>query len=95
MANFLTRVELHGAKHGDGSYDTLHAEMAKRGFLRTIPTADRLRKLPTAEYFYSGSSSAKNVWTSAKAAANATGNTSEVISAEMASYYTDAPVAGA
>ena len=50
MAKFLTRVELHGAKHGDDSYKILHSEMAKEGFNQIFPEAAYKWKLPTAEY---------------------------------------------
>ena len=93
MAQFLTRVELHGAKHGDGSYDTLHAAMASAGFLRTIPTVDRTRQLPTAEYFCEGPYTKKQVFDAAKSAADTTGKTSDIITAEMAGFYTDCKVA--
>ena len=36
MARFTVRVQLHGADEGDDAYDTLHAQMKKRGFVRTI-----------------------------------------------------------
>jgi len=49
MANYLVRVELHGATWDD--YEALHSEMAARGFSREI-TGDNGRsyQLPTAEY---------------------------------------------
>jgi hypothetical protein len=49
MPQFITRVELHGAKGEE--YSRLHAAMKGRGFLREI-TADNgiTYMLPTAEY---------------------------------------------
>jgi len=49
MAKFQVRVELHGATWDD--YETLHAEMADRGFSREV-TSDggTTYQLPTAEY---------------------------------------------
>lgn len=91
MAKFLTRVELHGANHSDNSYETLHSEMERRGFVRTIPTDSQTRKLPTAEYFCAGSFTAKQVYDAAKGAANPTGKTSGIISAEITEYCTDCP----
>ena len=97
MTEFLTRVELHGAKHGDDSYKILHAEMAKKKFALTIPTSDRVRKLPTAEYYYQGGdkTEVKTVFDLAKEAANATKKTSEIITAKMNGFMTDCPVVAA
>jgi hypothetical protein len=54
MASFITRVELHSATHSD--YETLHSEMGREGFLRTIVSDQGVRyHLPTAEYSYIGS----------------------------------------
>ena len=50
MAKFLVRVELHGAKHGDHSYETLHDAMEEAGFARELTINGVRKKLPTAEY---------------------------------------------
>jgi hypothetical protein len=49
MANFMTRVELHGATFDD--YVNLHTHMAREGFTNTIRGGDgALYHLPPAEY---------------------------------------------
>jgi len=78
MATFLARVELHNAKESD--YETLHLQMAKRGFHRTIRGDDGVNySLPPAEYYGTGSVSVVAAREAAKAAANATGKASGVI----------------
>ena len=51
MAKFTTRVELHGYLTAD-DYETLHKEMASRGYIRTITNMDTNAEyqLPAAEY---------------------------------------------
>lgn len=72
MPNFLTRVELHGARATD--YEELHRQMAARNFFRTIAGGDgRLYALPTAEYRSHGEVTAADVRELARAAAAATG----------------------
>ncbi len=52
MANFIVRVELHGATSDD--YTKLHADMELAGFKRTIISSNRTTlQLPTAEYVIS------------------------------------------
>lgn len=49
MANYVARIELHGATYDD--YERLHAAAARRGFLRTIVSGDGKRyQLPTGTY---------------------------------------------
>ncbi|MVM32845.1 hypothetical protein GO755_22590 [Spirosoma sp. HMF4905] len=48
MANYFTRVEVHGAKPGDDTYPKLHEEMEKRGFIREFE--DQKKKLPDGSY---------------------------------------------
>jgi hypothetical protein len=43
MANFMTRVELHGVRHDSEIYERLHAAMEKAGFSRQIESADGMR----------------------------------------------------
>lgn len=71
MSYFLTRVELHNATYSD--YETLHNEMAKQGFKRTIPADNGVKySLPTAEYYFEGNYTAQDVNNLAKAAATKT-----------------------
>jgi hypothetical protein len=53
MSLFTTRVELHKS-HTEEDYETLHTEMEKEGFRRTIKldSEDITYHLPTAEYNY-------------------------------------------
>src|SRR5262249_19527043 len=68
MPSFTTRVELHNATYSD--YETLHAAMARRGFLRLITSDDDdTYQLPTAEYDRVGDFTAQQVLEAAKAAA--------------------------
>jgi hypothetical protein len=51
MAKFMTRIELHDADSND--YETLHLEMQKKGFDKTIK--DNVNKeyhLPNGEYYF-------------------------------------------
>jgi len=71
MASFTTRVELHYANEDD--YETLHEEMAKQGFKRTITASDGITyHLPTAEYNYIGDKTKDQVLDKAKTAAEKT-----------------------
>jgi hypothetical protein len=81
MANFITRVELHNALWVD--YETLHTEMAKEGFTRTIVSGQGVRyNLPTAEYYITGLYSTQQVLTMACNAAVRTGKQYSVIASE-------------
>jgi hypothetical protein len=81
MANFLVRVELHGASWDD--YEALHSEMAYRGFSREIAGDNgHTYQLPTAEYVIHTDSGLESVRTLAAAAAEATGRKFGVIVAE-------------
>jgi len=81
MANYLVRVELHGATWDD--YEALHAEMADRGFSREI-TGDtgQSYQLPTAEYVIHSGAALEGVRALAGEAAKATGRKFGVIVAE-------------
>lgn len=84
MAQFITRVELHGAIHGDGSYDILHSEMEANGFKRTITAADgKVYQMLTAEYEISGNYTADSIIQSAKDAAELTGKLHSVFVSEL------------
>jgi hypothetical protein len=74
MANFTTRVELHGS-HKESDYELLHTEMGKQGFVRTIGTSSTNPgfHLPTAEYNKIGEFSTLKVLELAKVAATKTG----------------------
>jgi len=53
MAQFIVRIELHGAKGED--YSKLHSAMGHHGFLRTLTGTDGIvYLLPTAEYIRFG-----------------------------------------
>ncbi len=80
MSLFTTRVELHGASYSD--YETLHEAMIEKGFSRYITSNDGIKyHLPTAEYDYQDSNRA-DVLSLAKAAAQATGKSFEVLVTE-------------
>jgi hypothetical protein len=81
MANFLARVELHGASWDD--YEALHAEMANRGFSSEI-TGDNGNtcQLPKAEYVIHTDSGLESVRSLAAAAAQTAGRKFGVIVAE-------------
>jgi hypothetical protein len=90
MKQFLTRVELHGA--GKDDYLTLHGEMERLKFRRTIRAVNGLDyQLPTTEYSSFGNITAAEVASVAKQAANQTGKSSSVISVEYAEavFYLD------
>lgn len=68
MANFTTRVELHGARTEE-AYKSLHKEMAKEGFRREISyDSGEAYQLPPAEYNSSGNVSADDMVAKAKTA---------------------------
>jgi hypothetical protein len=81
MASFTTRVELHSADWSD--YENLHEYMEQQGFSRTI-RADNgtVYHLPTAEYHFSGSSTAAEVLAKAEYAARRTGRRYGIIVTE-------------
>jgi hypothetical protein len=67
MAQFMVRVELHGADEDD--YETLHEAMESEGFERQISSDDGvLYHLPTAEYYREGDLSKQVVMDDAKSA---------------------------
>jgi len=80
MANYLTRIELHGGTYSD--YEKLHTAMQRAGFSRTIGGDDGKRyQLPTAEYVVENSSSTlAQVQQAAKDAAGTTGKSAGIIS---------------
>jgi hypothetical protein len=81
MAKYLLRVELHGATWND--YETLHSEMAYRGFSREVTSDDgRTYQLPTAEYVTQKSTGLEDVRALAAEAAKRTGRRFGVIVAE-------------
>jgi len=87
MPHFITRVELHEAKHDD--YNKLHIEMKKEGFERTILGKDNvLRQLPTASYCKIGEITISDVIEGAKRAAAKVKKDFEVI-ATQAAYLND------
>ncbi len=79
MANYIARVELHAANYND--YETLHAQMAQRGYARTIVGSDNATyQLPTGTYVMRNTNrTLQDALNLAVASANATGRTSSII----------------
>lgn len=82
MARFTVRVQLRDVEEGDSAYETLHEEMGKKGFSRTISSDDTTYHLPTGSYNYVGERSIDDVLSRAKSAADKTGNESRIIVTE-------------
>jgi len=83
MARFTTRVELHSASESD--YQTLHKEMEKEGFVRTISDSNGVKyQLPTAEYNKDGNFSLEQVFISAEKASKVTGKSYDILVTESA-----------
>jgi len=83
MAKYLTRVELHGAQHGDHAYDVLHTAMGVKGFSRMIVgDQGNVYRLPTAEYQIETGLTTRQVNDTALAAANSTRLKSSVITVQ-------------
>lgn len=82
MARFTVRVQLHGADEGDDAYDTLHAQMKKRGFVRTIESDSTTYDLPWGSYNYVGERTIDDILERAKDAAAATGYKAGVLVTE-------------
>jgi hypothetical protein len=72
VADFFTRVELHGADSDD--YETLHAAMRARGFFQAIIGHDGKTKriLPPAEYHKRSADTCTQVRDQAREAAQTT-----------------------
>ncbi len=71
MANFTTRIVLHGADGAD--YDKLYEEMEAEGFTDIITTVDgSLRKMPDGEYDIKGEFTKEQILDKAKRAAKKT-----------------------
>jgi endonuclease YncB( thermonuclease family) len=85
MPRFITRVELHAAIYQD--YETLHAEMKKLKFFRTIQdtTTNQTFHLPTAEYWSNGDTiTVDQVAKLAEIAAKTTGKKYSIITVKSA-----------
>jgi hypothetical protein len=81
MADFTTRVELHGATYSD--YEVLHSAMQAEGFSRLILASDdKYYQLPTAEYDRSGNLTRQQVLQSAQRAAAKTHKASAILVTE-------------
>ncbi len=82
MANYLARVELHNANYQD--YETLHAQMQQRGYVRTIVGSNGATyQLPTGTYVVTDTNaSPQKAFDAAQAAAQATGKNSWTIVAD-------------
>ena len=84
MAQFITRVELHGVNHDHSSYQVLHEAMKAAGFLRTITGSNNTAyHLPTAEYNLINSLTLLQVLELAKAAAATTGKQYSVLTSHI------------
>lgn len=96
MANFITRVELHGADAAD--YEKLHTVMAEEKFYRTVMSAAGQNfMLPTAMYFSYGEVTAEQVRDLARVAASRIGRPCWVFTAtwtDAAWYLPETPQAG-
>jgi hypothetical protein len=82
MARFTTRVQLHGVDEGDDAYETLHRQMKKRGFSRTIESDSATYDLPWGSYNYVGERTIDEVHQQAKAAAAASGHDAGIVVTE-------------
>lgn len=81
MANYLVRIELHGATWHD--YEGLHVEMARSGFSRDITSDDgQSYQLPTAQYVIRTAAELEAIRGLATTAARTTGRKFGVIVAE-------------
>ena len=79
MAQYIVRVELHGAT-SEKAYESLHEAMANQGFSRTIRADDgNDYYLPTAMYSVSGEFSTGKVADAANDAADSTGYNSTIL----------------
>ncbi|WP_109479680.1 DUF2622 domain-containing protein [Paraburkholderia sp. C35] len=83
MAEFMTRVELHGEQAGD--YDKLHEQMEARGFKRTVSLGETTFRMPDATYLSTGSHTPEQVYAAAQAAAVAIGRKAGVFVAQSTS----------
>lgn len=77
MASFTTLIEIHDEKTGD--YYTLHDEMKRRGFARTIKGSDAVYKLPDATYNFVGETDEQAVYDKAMQAVTALGRTAGIM----------------
>jgi hypothetical protein len=82
MANFIARVELHKANGDD--YEELHANMAAKGYSRTITGSDgKTYQLPTGTYVVRSTNvNQATALQAAKEAASATGRNYSIIVAD-------------
>ena len=85
MANYVARIELHGATYND--YETLHAAAQRRGFSRTIVANDgRKYQLPTGTYVAENTNATlEQAYDAARAAAAETRKTFWTVVADWAS----------
>ncbi|WP_175785468.1 hypothetical protein [Burkholderia ambifaria] len=81
MADYLVRVELHGAS--DDEYEVLHVQMASFGFYRTIQsTTGPSYPLPTGTYWGQSEYGGSAVIDFANAACNAVGKPRSIVATE-------------
>jgi len=84
MAQFITRVELHGVQHDDKVYQILHDAMEANGFKRTIKSGNgKTYHMLTAEYEITGNYTANSVLESAQKATTKTGKKYSVFVSEI------------
>ena len=83
MGQFTVRVQLRKAADDDEAYETLHAEMKKRNFSRTIKGSEGTSyELPWGTYNYDGERSIETVLEKTKEAAARTGHKARILVTE-------------
>ncbi len=83
LPEYIVRVELHGEQPKD--YPTLHLEMIRAGFSKTITLSDgKLYDLPKAEYHICKSLTIAQVFAKADIAARKTGRDSSILVTKIA-----------
>jgi hypothetical protein len=83
MGQFTVRVQLRKVAEDDEAYETLHAEMKKRSFSRTIKGSEGTAyELPWGTYNYEGERSIDKVLEKAKEAAELTGHKARILVTE-------------
>jgi len=84
MAQFITRIELHGVRHDDDSYQLLHDAMEASGFKRTIADDNtKTYHLLPAEYEVTGNYTTQSVMISAKEATSHTNKKYSIFVSEI------------
>lgn len=83
MGQFTVRVQLRKVSDDDEAYETLHAEMKRRSFSRTIMGSEGATyELPWGTYNYDGERSIEMVLEKAKEAAKGAGHKARILVTE-------------